>query len=207
MTGQFPPLWSASELDDPRIPAADLPALTTIARWSRDFLCQSHTELGRQGPVCPYTTPSLNRGLFRLSVHRDDEDLPRYLEHLRDAHRQESETLSERESELLTYLVVLPDHDPVDSARLDRAQSLAKPSFLELGMMIGQFHPACPEPGLWNADFRPLQSPVPLIAIRRLLPFDLPFMGDPAHLDTFLTHFAPALPTRVREQLVSHVHE
>ena len=42
--------------------------------------------------------------------------------------------------------------------------------------MIGQFYPGCAENGLWNPDFRPLDSPLPMLAIRHMVESDLPFL-------------------------------
>ncbi len=72
--------------------------------------------------------------------------------------------------------------------------------------MIGQFHPRCDNPGLWNTDFRPLRSPLPLLAIRRMVVFDLPFLTeDTGHFEAWLGHFASHLPPRIRTQLTMRV--
>ncbi|MGA7731885.1 MAG: DUF6875 domain-containing protein [Chloroflexia bacterium] len=43
--------------------------VTAIIDWAHTYLCHSHVELGRDGPVCPYTQPSLDQELFWLTVH------------------------------------------------------------------------------------------------------------------------------------------
>ena len=45
------------------------------------------------------------------------------------------------------------------------------------GKMIGFFHPGNDDPGVWNPDFRPLRSPLPLIVIRHLVMSDAPFVA------------------------------
>ena len=47
---------------------------------------------------------------------------------------------------------------------------------LERGMMLGEFHSMNDSPGLRNPEFRPLRSPVPMLAIRLMVESDLPFM-------------------------------
>lgn len=66
--------------------------------------------------------------------------------------------------------------------------------------MIGQFHPHCEEPNLWNQDFRPLQVPLPILGMRYMGPFDLPFLvSEQRHVDTYLARFALGiLPTSGR---------
>lgn len=177
----------------------DVDALTEVVRWAREFLVPGHPDLGRSGPVCPYTQASLRRDLFELEVSHGEPELTA----LRARYEEWSAELDLTERELLTFLVVLPDADPCE---LDALQRKAKDTFVANGLMIGQFHPLCDEPGLWNHDLRPLRSPVPLLAIRRLLPADLPFMFDTkGHLTSYFERFAPSIPARVRGQLVDRL--
>jgi hypothetical protein len=72
--------------------------------------------------------------------------------------------------------------------------------------MIGQFHPVCDAPGLWNPDFKALRAPVPLLAIRKLVVFDLPFLVEhKAHAESYIRRFAPEIPPRVRKQLAQRM--
>ncbi|MEU8517062.1 DUF6875 domain-containing protein [Kitasatospora sp. NPDC048722] len=187
--------------------AAEYPDAARVLAWSRAFLTTSHPDLGRTGPVCPYTQPSLRRGLFHIATidGEDDGDLPALVGQLRTRYDALLDGLAqESERELLTVLLLLPHLDPADSTALDELQRKAKDDFVEQGLMIGQFHPACEEGGLWNPAFRPLRAPVPLLAVRKLLVFDLPFLtGDGTHLTHYLARFAPAMPARIRDQLVT----
>ncbi|MFI9332051.1 DUF6875 domain-containing protein [Kitasatospora sp. NPDC052868] len=201
-------LFSAEQIE--RGEAAAHPEVGEILHWSRHFLTTAHPDLGRSGPVCPYTQPSLRRGLFHVAVVEGGDgpgggDLPAVVGRLRSWYDRLSQRLSEEsDRELLTVLLVLPQLDRADSTVLDELQRKAKDEFVSQGLMIGQFHPVCAEGGLWNAAFRPLRSPVPLLAVRKLLVFDLPFLvGDETHLDHYLRRFAPEVPARIRDQLVS----
>ncbi|MCT2581968.1 DUF6875 domain-containing protein [Actinophytocola gossypii] len=201
-------LWPASEVARGEVPEPHRGPLGEILRWSREFLMSSHPELGRTGPVCPYTAPSLRKDLYFLGVPVDDGsgvDLPSMVAQLRDWHGRLSADLSQEDQELLALLVVLPDLDHEDSTELDELQRKAKDEFVADGLMIGQFHPVCPEPGLWSRTFRPLRSPSPLLAVRRLLVFDLPFLESEAHLAQYLRRFAATIPARMRDQLVSRL--
>ncbi|MER5889411.1 DUF6875 domain-containing protein [Streptomyces sp. NPDC001941] len=200
-------IWTPREIEAGHdVPAPDLLPLRQVLSWSREFLVSGHPELGRTGPVCPYTQPSLRKDLFLLAVPSATGGLGDAVAHLRVWYEKLAVDLSAEERELLTLLMVLPTLDPTDSAELDALQGAAKDEFVADGLMIGQFHPVCEEPGLWNEEFRPLRSPVPLLAVRRLLVFDLPFLvGADRHLSSYLERFAPAIPTRIRDQLVSRV--
>jgi hypothetical protein len=81
-------------------------------------------------------------------------------------------------------------------------QQELKPDFVHEGLMVGQFYPGCREPGLWNRDFRPLESPIPLIAIRYMVSNDFPFLSSNASwIEVYLRRFAPAMPSQVRSTL------
>ena len=47
------------ELDPP-----DRDVLAEVARWTVDYLCQWHPDLGRTGDVCPYTEVSMREDLL-----------------------------------------------------------------------------------------------------------------------------------------------
>ncbi|CRK62118.1 hypothetical protein [Alloactinosynnema sp. L-07] len=193
-------VWTAAEVE-----RGDQPALSSVLRWSQDYLVSPHADLGRTGPVCPYTQPSLRKNLFHLALPTTD-DLAGAVAALRSWHTRLSADLDDADRELLTLLLVLPDMDHTDSTELDLLQRKAKDEFVADGLMIGQFHPTCPEPGLWNPDFRPLRSPVPLLAVRQMLVFDLLFLIDDLdHADSYLRRFAPAIPARVRDQLITRL--
>jgi hypothetical protein len=199
--------WTAGEVTRGEVPAEHLAPLSQVLAWSRDFLVSSHPELGRTGPVCPYTQPSLRKELFHLALPSPGcDDLSSAVDSLRTRHATLSLPLSEDDRELLTILLVLPGFDPTDSVELDELQLKAKNEFVAEGLMIGQFHPVCEEPGLYNEAFRPLRAPLPLLAVRKLLVFDLPFLlNDGLHMDHFLQRFAPSIPARIRDRLVSEV--
>lgn len=197
-------LWPASQVREGSAPEP----VAEILRWSEEFLVSSHPELGRTGPVCPYTAPSLRKDLYYLGVPVDAGtglDLPALVARLPEWHARLSAGLSQEDRELLAVLVVLPHLDHRDSTELDELQHKAKDEFVANGLMLGQFHPTCPEPGLWSRTFRPLRSPVPLLAVRQLLVFDLPFLDSEPHLAKYLRQFADTIPARMRDQLVSRL--
>jgi hypothetical protein len=63
------------------------------------------------------------------------------------------------------------------AAMIDKVQARLKPYFVEMGMMLGEFHAGNESPGLRNPDFRPLRSPIPMLAIRHMVESDLPFLN------------------------------
>ena len=198
--------WSAAEVDAGDVPDEQLPYVREILAWARRYLVSAHPELGRNGPVCPYTQPSLHKGLFHLAALSGDGDVNEAVESLRSWYERIGATMAAADRELLTVLLVLPHLDFTDADGLDALQRVAKDKFVEDGLMIGQFHPVCDAPGLWNPDFKALRAPVPLLAIRKLVVFDLPFLIDHrAHAESYIRRFAPEIPPRVRKQLAQRL--
>ena len=81
-----------------------------------------------------------------------------------------------------------------------------KDEFVKPGSDAGPVPPALPARGLWNADFRPLQSPVPLLAIREMVSSDLPFLvGSRAHASAYFQRYARTIPEHTRRFLVERL--
>ncbi len=206
-------LWSSDDIERGAmsdLAQADQTVLREIMSWTREYLVAPHPELGRDGPVCPFTKPSLAKQLFFLATPehgRDVSVLTARLQHWREWYENLLLEKEEVDRNLLTVLVPLPDFDRVDAAPLDQFQDLLKDDFVQHGLMIGQFHPNCDKPGLWNEAFRPLRCPIPLLAMRVMVLYDLPFlMETQSYLDAYLKHFAREIPPKVRGQLVSRLY-
>jgi len=202
-------LYEPDDLAAPPGPGAPpgLADLRAIAAWADEFLNASNEQLGRRGAVCPYTRASMDNHGFLLASAGDERDL-RAVESTVERYRQWFLELIDRtdaaRQHLLTVLVVLPGLDRSDAGPLDALQRRLKDAFVREGLMVGQFHPRCAQGGLWNEDFRPLRAPVPLLAIRRMVASDLPFLLDsPGHLTAYLDRFAPDIPVHVRRLLVA----
>jgi len=171
--------------------------------WVRDYLCVPHPDLGRDGPVCPLTRPSIEKGLFwacydfRGQLDADDIcALVRLVWEKFDA----LPPIAGPDSMLRAVVIAFPNlahHDAIDIA-----QQRLKPEFVDEGLMIGQFYPGCTESGLWNADFRPLDSPLPMLAIRHMVSNDFSFLDSrPEWISAYLRKFAPSVPAPVRARL------
>jgi Domain of unknown function (DUF6875) len=191
---------------------ADLPGLADmrqIATWAVEFLNAPHEQLGRRGPVCPYTRLSMDNNCFLLAWAGGEHEIASIASTVEQYRRWYVELIEQAKGareHLLTILVVLPEFNRADAGPLDALQARLKDAFVHDGLMVGQFHPYCAQGGLWNEDFRPLRAPLPLLAIRRMVASDLPFLLDSAsHLAAYLGRFAPDIPGRVRRILVARI--
>ncbi|OJF15884.1 DUF6875 domain-containing protein [Couchioplanes caeruleus] len=183
--------------------------LRAVVHWAREYLCRPHPELGRRGPVCPYAQASLERGSFYLAVRRgtsiDAAALERLLVEYRDWFRR-LEPVTGPGAQFKTILLVFPDL-PVEAAAtvVDATQQRLKPRYVADGLMIGEFHGGPPpKAGLWNADFRPLRSPLPLLAIRHMVVTDFPFLaGDRDLVAAYLRLFGEVVPAALRRRVAA----
>ena len=188
-----------------------LPYYLLTLWWTESFLVRSNRDLGRAGPVCPFVRPSLDRSTFWLtSVKTTQLDvLAAAMMFYRDWFMELEPTTGEQ-SVYKTILVLLPRVQP-DSyhALLDDLQAQLKPDFIRQELMIGQFYPGCDEPGVRNSSFRPLRSPCPLMAIRKITSGDIVFMKEhdgrynPEYLQHYLMAFAGDLPKAFMHELTT----
>lgn len=182
-------------------------ALRSVVDWAWRYLSRPHPALGRRGHVCPYTRLSLTTSRFHLAVRPGRPSGPAEVTALLERYRDrfgELEPTQPPDNQYKTILVLFPDVlRPHWSALIDASQRLLKPGYVARGLMIGEFHNGPPRAaGLWNADFRPLRSPVPLLAIRHMVPTDLAFLeSEPQYLAAYLDRFGDAVPAALRPRL------
>ncbi|MGF1939035.1 MAG: DUF6875 domain-containing protein [Nostoc sp. ChiQUE02] len=178
----------------------DLPCLIEIMEWVKNFLGKPHPHLGRPGAVCPFVPSSLKSNSIRLAVIRTKDLYPEQLEEVVGCYRDIFLKIDAKEQELAinkAFLLIFPDIHIEDASKLiDSIQQKLKPLFVESGLMIGEFHKRNQSPGLHNPNFRPLRSPIPLLAIRFMVEADLPFLQNPAdprlrirYLEAYLKRF------------------
>src|SRR5262249_38510729 len=81
---------------------------------------------------------------------------------------------------------------------LANVQARLKYRCLLRGLMIGRFYAGSNDSGLRNPDFRPLRSPIPLLAIREVVENDAPFaMRHPLLVPAYFWKFPFAAPKRL----------
>lgn len=162
-------------------------AFSAVIEWIDHFLCASHPELGRLGDVCPFARTALTKRSIAFFRNRSESvdalaaDIEMHMdEFLRTgAHH-----------DIYQCRIIVPTRLDAAAAAVDSVQKRLKPAFVQQHLMLGQFYQGCPERGLWNATFRPLQSPVPLLAIRNMVPTDVAFLyGNESYMHAYLEKF------------------
>jgi hypothetical protein len=195
-----------TRLADDCLPGDPLaPYQARIRQWATEYLVAPHADLGRTGPVCPYSAASIRNETFWVGC-ADAADL----------------TVDDVEKITADVIPVFYDLSPVDGPDavvkaililfpqitdygiIDQAQRRLKEKSIPAGLMIGQFYPGCDEPGVRNSAFRPLQSPIPLLAIRYMVGSDFPFLAPQSRwVEEYLKKFAPAVPPTVRTTIAA----
>ncbi|MCF3122455.1 hypothetical protein IPZ68_22515 [Streptomyces arenae] len=157
--------------------------LRDIVRWAAEYLSRPHPEVGRKGHVCPFAKASMNREQFYLAVEsgipKSSAETAEVLRGYRDWFVELARPQGSS-AQYTTILVLFPDlpRDRVVEI-IENTQELLKADYVSHGLMIGEFHDGPPaKGGLWNPEFRPLDSPVPMLVIRHMVPTDLPFLKD-----------------------------
>lgn len=181
------------------------PYLDQLRDWVMTYLVTPHPRLGREGAVCPFTATSVKKGLFWAGAARQPGltagDIEKIVADVVPVF-QGLPPATGPNTLLKTILVLFPT--VADYRLIDEAQRHLKEVCVPRGIMIGQFYPDCDEPGIRNPDFRPLRSPIPLLAIRHMVSSDLPFLTARADwIAEYLKKFGSAAPDAARTALAA----
>lgn len=136
--------------------------------------------------MCPFAAPALAKDSLRVAVVRLTRKADQRTQILEAVEHYRETFLSMRapsaEHMLYAILIVFPDVSLENAPELiDRTKEELKSSFVEQGLMLGEFHARNDSPGLHNASFRPLRSPVPMLVIRRMVTTDVSFLNRPEY--------------------------
>ncbi|WP_051178386.1 DUF6875 domain-containing protein [Nocardia concava] len=186
---------------DPELWEQQGDAAGVLTQWVGDHLMRPHPDLGRPGPVCPFVRHSLTRRLFWAGLAEGGDDLPveqmnLIVDDAFELYRQLRQQ-NPAEARGLTLVTVFPGltrYDLIDAVHRDR-----KTEVVSQGMMLGQFYPGCSVPGLWDRDFHPLDSPLPMLVLRAMMSTDFPFLVARSDwLYAYFSQLAPDLPRNLR---------
>ncbi|MDI1443595.1 DUF6875 domain-containing protein [Polyangium sp. 6x1] len=177
-----PVLISAEQLVDQSagLPANARAQLFEVLAWLESSIAKPNPQIGRKGHVCPFVGPALTR--FRsIRFHVYQGELRQAaVEPVLRALAARLSTLQPTTGvgrEFRAILVLFPElPDDGGPVLIDPVQKALKPEITAKGLMIGQFYPGCPEPGLHNPDYRPLEAPHPMLVIRSMQLTDLMFL-------------------------------
>lgn len=171
----------------------DLNALHAVADWIKAFVAGPHVDLGRAGPVCPFVPRALERKTLWLApeqiadrgVGHVVERMKRYKSLFLDAEPADGDDANYK------VIVVVFTDLPADRAQGvfdDVLHQLAAPSYVEDGIVFGPFYQGNAGTAIYNASFRPFQSPAPLLFVRQGVISDWKFFLDNQEWLTYWAH-------------------
>ena len=146
-----------------------------VIDWIESFLCAPNSDVGRSGDVCPFAKTAMLKK--SIEFFRNHSESVMCLSRDIEMHMEEFQR-SGGIHDIYQCRIIVPTRLNEVASAVEYVQKRLKSAFVERHMMIGQFFQGCEEPGLWNNMFRPLQAPIPLIAIRNMVPTDIAFLYD-----------------------------
>ncbi len=154
-------------------------AMRLVADWLRNYLARPHPQLGREGHVCPFTAHAMKIDTVRIGA--DDAgpgDIPRIMNVMSSALAAFDAIACPPAARRYRTLVVGFPNCTGDAgfAALRTVQRRLVHHSIVKGKMIAACHELSEDAGLINLSFRPLRSPVPLMAIREMVDGDAPFV-------------------------------
>jgi hypothetical protein len=151
---------------------SDLNALRAVADWIRTFVAMPHRDLGRAGPVCPFVPRAWERKTLWLAPERiADRSVPDVVQLMND-YRKLLLRAQPVESDDATYKAIVVVFTDLSAERAKeyledvQAQRLKRLSYVEDGVVMGDFHERNEASAIHNPSFQPFKPPVPFLLMR-----------------------------------------
>ena len=188
MTAQATDLFLLDDLEDSSrmriLPDRDANALHVVAEWITTFVASPNKDLGRAGTVCPFVPHALERKTLWLApeqiANMSVADVVRvvnaYVDLLLRAQPVEGDDANYK-----AIIVVFTDvsanraRDFVEDVQI---QQLKRMTYVEYGVVLGEFHERNEGPAIYNPAFHPFKGPVPFLLIRPGVISDWKFFLD-----------------------------
>jgi hypothetical protein len=172
---------------------SELDALRAVAEWIKAFVARPHKDLGRAGPVCPFVPGALeHQTLWLASEQIRDGGVPEVIELMSGYKRLflDAQPTNGKDLDYKVIVVVFTDMPPERAQGVfdDVLQKLAAPSYVEDGIVFGAFYEGNPGTAIYNASFRPFQSPAPFLFVRHGVIGDWKFFLDNEDWFSLWTH-------------------
>lgn len=187
--------------------ASDQAALRAVADWIKAFVVRPHEELGRAGPVCPFVPGALERKALWLAPEQiAGRGVPDVVE-LVNGYKSlllDTEPTHGDGADYKVIVVVFTDlqADRAQAVFGDVLEQVAVPSYVEDGIVFGPFYEGNEGTAIYNASFRPFQSPVPFLFVRRGVVSDWKFfLDDQEMLDHWARRFGESAVRALAEEL------
>ena len=162
---------------------SDLDALHAVADWIKTFVAMPNKDLGRSGPVCPFVRGALERKSLWLAPEQiADRAVPDVVA-LMDGYKRlllGAQPVDGDDAIYKSVVVVFTDlaADRAKELLDDVVEQLGVPSYVDEGLVLGEFYERNEGTAIYNASFRPFTSPVPFLLMRLAVVSDWKFFLD-----------------------------
>jgi hypothetical protein len=159
-------------------------ALRTVADWIKSSVARPHKDLGRAGPVCPFVPGALERRTLWLAAERIASRSEADLVQLIEAYKKLLLRAQPIEGEDTSYKAIVVVFTDVSADRAKESmegvqvQRLKRLSYVEDGVVMGDFHARNEGSAIRNPNFQPFKAPVPFLLMRHGVVGDWMFFLD-----------------------------
>jgi hypothetical protein len=184
MSAQTANLFLFENLDDAsgarELAESDRNALRAVADWTRTFIVRPHRDLGRAGPVCPFVPVALEHKTLWLAAERSAGRSTTDIIQLIDGYKRlllAAQPVDGDDANYKSIVVVFTDLPAAQAKDFlgGVLQQIGVPAYVDDGLVMGPFYEGNDGTALYNPNFRPFTSPVPLLLIRRAVISDWKF--------------------------------
>ena len=186
---------------------SDLNALRAVAHWTRKFVIQPHRDLGRPGPVCPFTPLAIEHKTLWLAAERSaGRSTPDVIQLITGYQRLllanppvDGDAASNK-----SIVVVFTDLPAAQAKDFFGGvlQQIGVPSYVDEGLVMGPFYEGNEGTAIYNPNFRPFTSPVPLLLMRRAVVSDWKFfLNDETWLGLWGRRYGDAAVEALADEL------
>ena len=164
--------------------ARDLSALHSVADWIRTFVARPKKDLGRAGPVCPFVPVASERKTLWLAPEQiANQSVPDVVQLMNDYKKLllRAQPIDGNDVAYKAIVVVFTDlsadraKEYADDVQI---QHLKRLSYVEDGVVLGEFHERNEGPAIYNRSFQPFKAPVPFLLMRHAVISDWKFFLD-----------------------------
>ena len=183
-TNLFLPQGLENSLRTRGLADSDLGALRTVADWIETFVARPNKDLGRAGPVCPFVPGALERRTLWLAPEQIAGQSATDLVQLINGYKKLLLRAQPVEGDDTSYKAIVVVFTDVSADRAKETmdgvqiQQLKRLSYVEDGVVMGEFHARNEGSAIRNPSFQPFKAPAPFLLMRHAVISDWMFFLD-----------------------------
>lgn len=159
---------------------SDLDALRAVADWTKTFVAKPHRDLGRTGAVCPFVPVAWEHKTLWLAAERSAGRSTPDVIKLIEGYKQlllATQPVDGDDANYKSIVIVFTDLPAMQAKDFlgGALRQIGVSSYVNDGLVMGPFYEGNDGTAIYNPNFRPFTSPVPLLLIRRAVISDWKF--------------------------------